>query len=49
VEEDVQVTGNRLNMDPLSPECSPLKDENKIELVDICLTIMYFQVDSAGF
>jgi hypothetical protein len=46
VEEILHITINRLNMDPSFPECSPLQGEDVMELLDICLKIMYFQSEN---
>jgi hypothetical protein len=45
VEEVLQVIRNRLNTDPSFPEHSPLQAEDVMDLLDICLTTMYFQYD----
>jgi hypothetical protein len=43
VEEVLEVIKNGLNMDLSFPERSSLQVEDVIELLDICLTITYFQ------
>jgi hypothetical protein len=53
VEEDVQVMGNRHNMDPFFLKCSPLKVEDKIELSLVVrnISVEHFVVialDAAG-
>jgi hypothetical protein len=45
VEEVLQVIRNRLNTNPSFPKCSPLQVEDVMELLDICLTTMYFQFE----
>jgi hypothetical protein len=45
VEEVLQVIRNRLNTDTSFPGRSPLQVKDVIELLDICLTITYFQFE----
>jgi hypothetical protein len=45
VEEVLQIIRNTLNRDPSFPERSPLQVEDVMELLDICITTMYFQFE----
>jgi hypothetical protein len=45
VEEVSQVIRNRLNRDPSFPERSLLQVDDVMELLDVCLTMTYFQYD----
>jgi hypothetical protein len=45
VEEDLQVIRKRLITDPYFSKRSPLHVEDIRELLDICLTTMYFQFE----
>jgi hypothetical protein len=45
VEEILQVITNRLNTYPSFPECSTLQAEDIMELLDICLTTTYFNLE----
>jgi hypothetical protein len=45
MEEVLQVIRNRLRTDPSFPERSPLQVEDMMELLDICLTVTYFQFE----
>jgi hypothetical protein len=45
VEKVLQVIRNRLNTNPSFPEYSPLQVEDIMELLDICLITMYFQLE----
>jgi hypothetical protein len=45
VEEVVQVIRNRFSTDPSFPEHSHLQVEDMMELLDTCLTTMYFQFE----
>jgi hypothetical protein len=45
MEEVLQVMGNRLSVDPSFPESLPLQVVDVVELLDSCLTTMYFQFE----
>jgi hypothetical protein len=49
VVEVLQVTRNRLDMDPSFPECSPLQVENIMELLYVCLTTTYIQFKNKSY
>jgi hypothetical protein len=45
VEEVLQVVRNGQNMDPSFSEFPPPQVEDVMELLDVCLTTMYFQFE----